>query len=131
MIDRIICGFQTGADIGAARAAGAAGVPTGGWMPERLWAEDGLHPEYAELYGARELPGARGAEGLRARTDANVRDADAVLIFGNIHSAGSKCTLAACRCHGKPWMHVAEGVRPSDVARWLDESGVRVLMVAG
>src|SRR6185312_14942579 len=92
---------------------------------------DGLHPEYAELYGARELPGARGAEGLRARTDANVRDADAVLIFGNIHSAGSKCTLAACRCHGKPWMHVAEGVRPSDVARWLDESGVRVLMVAG
>ena len=56
MLDKIISGGQTGADQAAWRAAEAFGVPTGGWMPEGFLTEDGPRPEFAERYGAAELP---------------------------------------------------------------------------
>ena len=34
----------------------AFGVPTGGWMPKGFLTEDGPRPEFAEQYGAAEMP---------------------------------------------------------------------------
>jgi Circularly permutated YpsA SLOG family len=42
-------------------------------------------------------------------------------------------TFAACRETGKPFLAIApgEGVKPSDVAAWIERHGVKVLNVAG
>ena len=55
VLDRIISGGQTGADQAGWRAARACGIPTGGAMPKGFLTEDGPRPEFAGLYGAREL----------------------------------------------------------------------------
>src|SRR3954453_21838055 len=52
MLERVISGGQTGADLAGWRAARAAGIATGGWMPRGFWTEAGERPEFAELYGA-------------------------------------------------------------------------------
>jgi hypothetical protein len=62
VLDKVITGGQTGADQAAWRVARAFGIPTGGWMPLGFLTEtaDGKgaepHPEFADLYGARETP---------------------------------------------------------------------------
>ena len=53
-------------------------------MPEGFLTEAGPRPEYAEMFGAVELPGG----GYRQRTRANVRDSDVTIWFGNPESPG-------------------------------------------
>lgn len=132
LIGRVITGGQTGADQGGWRAAKAAGLPTGGYMTEDFWTEGGVRPEFAEEFGAEALKGVKGKAGLPVRTGLNVYDSDLVLIFGNIHSSGSRCTIRACSTHNRPWLHV-DGKRPSEVAAWvLDRMpGQGTLMIAG
>jgi hypothetical protein len=77
MIERVISGGQSGADQAAWRAAKAAGIPTGGWMPLGFLTEDGPRPEFAELYGAREHPSPE----YPPRTRANVALGDLLLVF--------------------------------------------------
>ena len=54
MIELVISGFQSGADIGGIRAANAVGLRTGGWMPRNFLTEEGDRPEYEGWYGAKE-----------------------------------------------------------------------------
>jgi hypothetical protein len=56
MLDRVITGGQSGADQAGWRAARAAGIPTGGFMPKGFLTEDGPRPEFAEEFGAVEMP---------------------------------------------------------------------------
>jgi hypothetical protein len=93
MIERVISGFQTGADIAGIYAARDYGIPTGGAMPKGFLTEDGPRPDYAELYGAVELP--TGDYAARARR--NVADSDGTIWFGDWHSSGGVATLDACR----------------------------------
>jgi hypothetical protein len=102
MLERVISGFQTGADIAGIYAARAHGIPTGGAMPRGFLTEDGPRPDYAELYGAVELPTPSYPE----RTRRNVADGDGTLWFGDWHSPGGKATLDACRLRGKPFLIV-------------------------
>jgi hypothetical protein len=102
MLERVISGFQTGADIAGIYAARAHGIPTGGAMPRGFLTEDGPRPDYAELYGAVELPTPSYPE----RTRRNVADGDGTLWFGDWHSPGGKATLDACRLQGKPFLIV-------------------------
>lgn len=90
--------------------------------------ETGPAPWLAE-YGAREIATAD----YRMRTEANVRDSDATLWFGNTSSPGGRVTLNAIRGMGKPHMIVraGEGVRPSEVADWITRRGFESLDVAG
>jgi hypothetical protein len=67
---------------------------------------DESHPEFAELYCAREVPSTRYAD----RTEANARDSDATIWFGATDSSGAKATLGACRRLGRPCLCVVEGV---------------------
>jgi hypothetical protein len=134
MLERIVTGGQRGADQAGWRAAKAAGIPTGGWMTRGFLTEaanghgDEPHPEFADLYGAREIPSTRYAD----RTEANARDSDATLWFGSADTSGDRATLGACRRLGRPHMLVVEGqTRPSEVADWIAANAFRVLNVAG
>jgi hypothetical protein len=129
-LERVISGGQTGADRAALVAARAAGIATGGWMPAGFLAHDGNHPEFAELYGMRETPGAQYPH----RTSLNVKEADATLRFATVwDSPGEVLTLSLCREHARPNFDVTpgEGETPEDVCAWLAAAGVRVLNVAG
>jgi hypothetical protein len=98
-------------------------------MPKGFLTEDGPRPEFADLYGAAEMPTAE----YKPRTVANVRDADAVVWFGDRDTPGGKATHRACSTSGVPVVFVRPGEsRPSHVAGFLRANRhVKALMVAG
>lgn len=130
-VRKIVSGGQTGADRAALDVARELGIETGGWVPKGRRAEDGrIADDYA---GLRETE----SDDYSERTVRNVRDSDATLIisFGAL-SGGSLLTRRfACEI-GRPLMHVDLLETTSDAAAlavcvWLENSGCRVLNVAG
>ncbi len=97
---RVISGGQTGADRAGLDAALHCDTPHGGWCPKGRRAEDGVIPA---RYHLRETT----SEHYLARTEQNVMDSDATLVFtfGN-PSGGSFSTIAFARTHNKPYLHV-------------------------
>lgn len=140
-LDRLISGGQTGADQAGWRAAKAAGITTGGWMPKGFLTEDGPRPEFAELYGAAEHPSPK----YPPRTRANVLMSDVTLIFdtspGNSIdelSAGSRLATEVCIKEGVPSLIVAVRLgeppsprRPAAVRGWFADRNWRRINVAG
>jgi hypothetical protein len=98
-------------------------------MPRGFLTEAGPRPEFAEHYGAREVPSAEYPE----RTRANVRDSDATLWFGTTDSRGARTTFGACERLGKSCVRVYPGAltRPLHIAEWIREHKIKVLNVAG
>lgn len=111
---KVISGAQTGVDRGALDAALALHFPCGGTAPGRkiqltpggppftyAFAEDGRID--AEVWGLKVMLG-----GYRARTIANVRDADATLILCPRPQmvGGTAMTVGMCMTHKKPWLHI-------------------------
>ena len=104
-------------------------------------AEDGLHPEFARLYGAT----AHTSEKYPPRTWANVKESDATLVFDTAPckslsdmSAGSKATIRACMETETPNVTIpvrlGEPIHPKTIPRiikWIHDSNIRVLNVAG
>jgi hypothetical protein len=128
VLTRVMSGGQTGADQAGWRAARASGIATGGWMPEGFLTEAGPRPEFAEMFGAVEMPGG----GYPERTRANARDSDATIWFGDPGSPGGRTTLRACTGFGKPVYLVIEGLTlPADVVAWIEAEEIRALNVAG
>jgi hypothetical protein len=82
MIKLVISGGQSGADQAGWRAAEACGIATGGWMPAGFLTEDGPRPEFAELYGALEMP----TDSYPERTLQNVRDSDGAVFRHHRHT---------------------------------------------
>lgn len=124
---KIISGGQTGADQAGWRAARSLGLPTGGWMPRYFETEDGPRLEFAQVYGAVTLDG-----GYKERTQANARDSDATVWFGDSSSPGGVATFRACRALGRPVFVVeAKVTRPSDLTAWIVANFVEVLNVTG
>jgi hypothetical protein len=78
----------------------------------------------------------RGSREYSQRTEWNVRDSDATVIFTIEPELTGGCRLTAefAAKHGKPWLHLAE-TTPGDPARRLREflatDAVKVLNVAG
>jgi hypothetical protein len=100
-VRKIISGGQTGADRAALDFALEYNFETGGWIPKNRLAEDGrISEKYPNL---RETESENPAE----RTELNVRDSDATLIFsyGGL-KGGSKLTLEMCDKHAKPRLHI-------------------------
>lgn len=144
MLERIHSGGQTGADQAGWRAARGAGLATGGWMPMGFRTEgildcddppgpDESHPEFEGRYGAR----AHESLEYRVRTRANVREADALVWFGDPLSRDGRLTLGLARIVPIPDFVVAIGEdgRPGEpegrLAAWLRDHDVRTLLVAG
>lgn len=134
MLQRIISGGQTGADISALIVAKKYNLKTGGWMPKGFLTQAGPRPDYAEMYGMQE----HSSPKYVPRTYANVKDSDGTLrIAGDFHSAGEICTLKAIEQYNKPYfdislVEVADwNVKAKQVLTWLGENEIQVLNVAG
>jgi hypothetical protein len=133
ILTRIISGGQTGADQGALVAAQHLGLLTGGWMPYGFRTDAGPRPDLALRYGLKE----HKSSAYPGRTLANVLEADATLIFGNVNSAGCKLTRhyaheAATPLYMRQW-EPGEFVTMPDMAlvHWLEDHNIGVLNVAG
>lgn len=98
----IISGGQTGADRAALDFALAHGIPHGGWCPRGRLAEDG---RIALRYNLQETVSADYAE----RTERNVRDSDATVVFtiGPSVAGGSALAASWARRLGKPLLHLS------------------------
>jgi hypothetical protein len=126
----IISGGQTGADRAALDFAIANGFAHGGWCPRGRLAEDGPIPPRCQL---RETPSRKYA----LRTEWNVRDSDATLIFSIAADpqGGTKLTLDLARKLGKPVLHLSRDIEPADAAAllrgFLNEHAVETLNIAG
>lgn len=129
MPDKIITGGQSGADQAAWRAARRFGIATGGWMPKGFLTEDGPRPQFAQEFGAAEMP----TTVVLARTRRNALESDATVWFGITATSGAHDTVQACREFGKPCMLVSPEAEfePSHVADWIAQQRIRMLNVAG
>lgn len=101
MIEKIISGGQTGADLGGLKAAIKLGIKTGGLAPKGFKNENGDNPEFSTLYGLSQAH----KDDYSYRTAANVRGSHATVIFStNSKSPGTKLTIKTCEVSGKPFV---------------------------
>ncbi len=153
MIERVACGFQTGVDVAAARAARNVGFATTGFMPRGWLTEktsgNGVesHPEYAERYGAAE----HSSQAFPDRTRDNLALADTALVLDGtaFRSPGTKlvCRLVAEQ-HGRTPLMVVKCwkpdgnlggwaienpayARPEFIADWLVHHHCKTLFIGG
>jgi hypothetical protein len=129
----ILSGGQTGADRAAFDFALEFGIAHSGWCPRGRLAEDGPIDERYEL---QETPSRRYAQ----RTEWNVRDSDATVVFTISPDAtgGTALTIALAQRLDKPCLRLsseslsAEGADPADLLlAFLAEHHVARLNVAG
>jgi len=116
---KIISGGQTGGDRGGLDAAIKLGVPHGGWCPKGKIAEDGTVPEKYQLTEC-------GAKAYLRRTELNVKDSDATLIFTpGKPTGGSKKTAQFAEKHGKPCLIInsekEESANVTEIITWLKD----------
>ena len=126
-LHKIISGGQTGVDRGALDAAIDLNIPHGGKCPRGRMAEDG--PISAQ-YLLQETESTR----YWVRTEQNVVDADATLIFyWKQLSGGTEFTRRMAIKHGKPHL-LFDFTSPPEldvVVTWLRTNGVAILNCAG
>lgn len=132
MVNKVISGFQRGADIAGVRTAKKFGIKTGGTMPKGFRTLDGPKPEYKELYGMEE----HSSPDYPPRTKKNVQDSDGTIRFAfNFHTYGEKCTLKAIKKLNKPhfdvYLNVPKENKLSKCIKWLEDNNIKVLNVAG
>lgn len=99
-LKKVISGGQTGADQGALAAARKLGIKIGGCAPRGYRCEDGTIPQrYAECMCQT------ATSSYPERTELNVRDSDATIIYCHDlrESPGTKLTINFCKKHRKPW----------------------------
>lgn len=123
---RIVSGGQAGADRAGLDWALQHGVDHGGWCPKGRRSEDGAIPAG---YLLSETPLA----GYLQRTEWNVRDSDATVIFTltDALDGGSKKTAEFAEKRGRPCVHFRPGVHPKFLAQFLARHRVTTLNVAG
>jgi hypothetical protein len=129
-IRKIISGGQTGADRAALDFAIEHSIPHGGWCPAGRLAEDGkIHRRYR----LKQTPSSVPAQ----RTEWNVRDADATVIFSirRTLSGGSKLTQEFARSFQKSCLQLSRTAdsktAPRKLRRFLKKHSVQILNVAG
>lgn len=122
----VMSGAQTGADRAGLDWAISRGLSYGGWCPKGRRSEDGPIPEH---YLLSETP----SSNYRQRTEWNVRDSDATVIFTLEADldGGSKLTARMAQELGRPWLHFRPGVHPRYLAQFVVRNQVRTLNVAG
>lgn len=105
-------------------------LPHGGWCPKGRLAEDGV---IDARYPLQETPSASYAE----RTEWNIRDADATVLFSLREQVigGSLLTANLARRSKKPFLHLVRGQDAAENVRrlksFLARHKVQVLNVAG
>jgi hypothetical protein len=131
MIKKIVSGGQTGADRAGLDVAIRWGFPYGEWCRKGRNAEDGI------IGGQYQLVETPSASHLQ-RTEWNVRDSDATVIFtlAPTLTGGSKRTAEFAEKHRKPLIHVSRQAASYEdpaliLQRFVEENSVRELNIAG
>lgn len=128
MVEKVISGGQSGADLAGVTSAKKNGLQTGGWMPNGFRNQFGYFPEYKDLFNMQE----HESPEYPPRTECNVVESDGTIRFAVVwNSAGERLTLSLIKKHNKPHIDVKRGVTPEKVLVWLIENNIRVLNVAG
>lgn len=131
MLKKIISGGQTGIDRVGLNVGISLGLKIGGWAPKNNLSEDGKVPK---LYGLKEYT----IPGYAARTEQNILDADATLIFKPEYmcrSQGTFLTRRLCRRHKVGYI-VVDACHDFEenaqfIEQWLYDHKIRTLNVAG
>lgn len=123
---KVISGGQTGADRAGLDWAITNGVPHGGWCPKGRKTEDGTLPSEYQLL---ETP----STSYLQRTEWNVRDSDATLIFtlSETLGGGSKRTAEFAQRLHKPYLHVWRESTSNSIIHFMNRHYVTVLNIAG
>jgi hypothetical protein len=94
---KIVSGGQTGADMGALKAAKNKEIPTGGCLPNGCKTENGSDPTLKIKFNMYES----SSSDYKVRTEENVRRTDATVILSGVKSRGSELTKSLCGKLGK------------------------------
>src|SRR5437899_6722768 len=127
---KMVSGGQTGSDLAALDWAIQNGIPHSGWCPKGRKAEDG---RIDRRYSLRETPTIK----YNQRTEWNVRDSDATVIFSTVPvlKGGSKSTIEFANKLRKPCLMLyreSGKIKPAVLLnQFIEEHKVRVLNVAG
>ena len=131
MLRKIVSGGQSGADRAALDwARGTRGIiEHGGWCPQGRLSEDG---RIDDCYLLQETP----SDGYAQRTEWNVRDSDATVIFslGPVLAGGSALTVDFARKWKRPYLHLSQvkSANPAgELQQFVDEYFIETLNVAG
>ena len=128
MIEKLVSGGQTGADIAALDVAVGYGFPHGGWCPKGRKSLDGPIPV---KYLLTETP----SESYLQRTEWNVRDNDGTVVFtfAKEPTGGSLKTIGFAKKHGKPFLHISRACYDPapKLQKFVEEHGIKTLNVAG
>ncbi len=127
---KIISGGQTGADRAALDAAIFLGIDHGGWIPKGRKTENGpLPPQYC----LQEM----ASGNYRVRTEQNIIDSDATLIFSfGPLTGGSALTEALAIKHNRPFLHIdfelfSRKKAILAVEKWFHSRIIKTLNIAG
>ena len=126
-IREIVSGGQTGVDQAALQVAIELSMSHGGWCPRGRRCETGLIPSQYQLTESHSW-------NYRVRTEQNVVDSDATLIFfRQTLSGGTAYTLRLALKHARPLLKVdlAQAPDAAAVRAWAQQHQVRRLNVAG
>lgn len=129
MLNKVISGGQTGADIAGLKAAKDAGFRTGGYINKGFKTLDGNKPEYGKIYDLEEIKSLN----YPVRTKANVINSDATVIFATkLQSRGVALTIRLANEAKKP-IFIADmsKMNTDDMIQWIKQHNVRTLNVAG
>lgn len=121
---QIISGGQTGADLGALVGARRIGLATGGTAPKGYRTDAGPQPAELRAFGLIE----HRLVAYPPRTEANVVNSDATVLFGHLDSPGCRLTKALCEKHRKPTL---DNPSAFELRRWVLVNQFVVLNVAG
>ncbi len=99
MVEKIISGGQTGADMGGLLGAKDCGIRTGGWAPKGWKTETGPNLTLRK-FGLVQAT----TDSYKYRSKLNVMDSHVTAIFGDIKSPGSQLTLNACKTDSVPFL---------------------------
>lgn len=120
---KIYSGGQYGTDFLALEVAKECGLETGGTAPKGFRTERGNNYNLRK-YGLVEHSSYR----YEPRTEKNVVDSDATILFGNTKSPGSKQTIEFCDKHSKEYK---ENPTPEELVKFIKENDIKILNVAG
>jgi Circularly permutated YpsA SLOG family len=136
ILNKIISGGQTGADLGALLAARGLGIPSGGYAPKGWLTENGPREKHLQSFGLIECE----EDGYPARTRRNIENSDGTLLVGPHARGGSRLTYKVAKQLNEPLFLVAcwkqAVVKPDDprleeFRSWLERHQIQVLNVAG
>lgn len=130
-IIEVISGGQTGADFAGIRAAARRNIQTFGWVPKGWRTDAGANPKLSE-YNLRE----HHSPEYPPRTEANVIEAEATLIFGR-SSPGTNLTEKLCLKHQRDFRRYPFPTSLSDkdtikeIRDWIRKENISSLNIAG